>query len=335
MKSALIQDSHLVAETLDGFQLPVMGNLELPEEIPTLSKNGADGIGLYRTEFQYLSRNSFPGEQELFAKYQEVVVAMAPKPVTIRTLDINGDKSVGYASSDEERNPALGLRGIRYCLHKTEVFKTQLRAILRAAAFGYVRIMFPMISACHELRHAKRLLSEVADDLEREGTDFNRDVEIGILLEVPSALIMADVMAEECDFFSIGTNDLIQYIFAIDRENKDVLHLYDPLHPAIIRIIKQSVTVAREKGVKIFMCGEMAGEPRHLPLLLGLGIDELSMNPQSIPAVKKAVRTLSVAEARRFVDKVSEMTDPQAISELVEDTYGKLNSHDLYADKFK
>lgn len=323
-KTALLDDSHLLAETADGFRMPVLGNIELPEEIPILKKYGADGIGLYRTEFQYLSRTDFPSEQELFEKYKEVVQAVAPKPVTIRTLDINGDKTVGYVSDYEENNPALGLRGIRYCLQNTLVFKTQLRAILRAAAHGYVRIIFPMISCRSEIRQARQILNEVAADLEKEGLPFNRDIEVGILIEVPSAVIMADILADECDFFSIGTNDLIQYAFAIDREHKKVLHLYDPLHPAVIRLITQVVSAAEKKGVKVFICGEMAGTPLNIPLLLGLGLDELSMNPQAIPAVKHLIRALKVEDTRRLVKKIAELSDAAEVAAAITETYGDL-----------
>jgi phosphoenolpyruvate-protein phosphotransferase (PTS system enzyme I) len=323
-KTALLDDSHLLAETIDGFRMPVLGNIELPEEIPILKKYGADGIGLYRTEFQYLSRTDFPSEQELFEKYKEVVQAVAPKPVTIRTLDINGDKTVGYVSDYEENNPALGLRGIRYCLQNTGVFKTQLRAILRAAAHGYVRIIFPMISCRSEIRQARQIVHEVAVDLEKEGLPFNRDIEVGILIEVPSAVVMADILADECDFFSIGTNDLIQYAFAIDREHKKVLHLYDPLHPAVIRLIAQVVSAAEKKGVKVFICGEMAGTPLYVPLLLGLGLDELSMNPQAIPAVKHLIRALKVEDTRRLVKKIAGLSDAAEVAAAITETYGEL-----------
>lgn len=323
-KTALLDDSHLLAETIDGFRMPVLGNIELPEEIHILKKYGADGIGLYRTEFQYLSRTNFPSEEELYDKYKEVVQAVAPKPVTIRTLDINGDKTVGYVSDYEENNPALGLRGIRYCLQNPHVFKPQLRAILRAAVHGYVRIIFPMISCRSEIRQARQIVDQVAADLEKEGLPYNRDIEMGILIEVPSAALMADVLADECDFFSIGTNDLIQYAFAIDREHKKVLHLYDPLQPAVIRLIAQVVDAAEKKGVKTYICGEMAGTPLYVPLLLGLGLDELSMNPQAIPAVKHLVRALKVEDTRQFVKRIAGLSDATEVAEVISETYGDL-----------
>ncbi len=331
-KAVISRSSHLPAETADGFFTHAMGNIELPEEVFTVINYGGDGIGLYRTEFQYLSRPEFPNEDELFDKYKDVVEVMAPKPVTIRTLDINGDKALANSSGDEEVNPALGLRAIRYCLHKPEVFKTQLRAILRAAVHGNVRVLFPMISGLEEVCQAKQLLEESAESLDKEGTPFNRDIEIGIMIEVPSAVIMADVLAESVDFFSIGTNDLIQYSLAIDRGNRHVAHLYHPLHPANIRMIKHVADVARDKGIKIFMCGEMAGDPIHVPILLATGMDELSMNPQSIPAVKSMIRSLKLEDTKRFMEEVLKQATVADVEDLVQNTYGSLLSDKVYAE---
>lgn len=325
-KAAMTRDSHLPAETVDGFRLKVMGNIELPEEVVSVIDNGGDGIGLYRTEFQYLSRSDFPTEFELYDKYRDVVEVMAPLPVTIRTLDINGDKAVSYVSGAEEANPALGLRAIRYCLKKPDVFKIQLRAILRAAVHGNVRVMFPMIASVAEVHAAKRLLDESAESLEKEGVPFNRDIEIGIMIEVPSAVVMADVLAREVDFFSIGTNDLIQYALAIDRGNREVAHLYHPLHPAIIRMLSHLSEVSAKTGVKLFMCGEMAGDPMNVPILLGLGLEELSMNPQSMPVVKSMIRSLNREEARQFFNRVREKTTIAEISRLIQDSYGGIVS---------
>ncbi len=331
-QAVITRGSHLPAETTDGFRLQVMGNIELPEEVVSVIDHGGDGIGLYRTEFQYLSRSDFPSEDELFDKYKDVVEVMAPKPVTIRTLDINGDKALAHASDFEEKNPALGLRAIRYCLKKPDVFKTQLRAILRAAAFGNVRILFPLISNHHEIREAKRILNEAADSLEKEGVPFNRDIQVGIMIEVPSAAIMADVMANDVDFFSIGTNDLIQYSLAIDRGNREVAHLFHPLNPAIIRLIKHVADIAKEKGIKVFMCGEMAGDPFHIPVVLGLGMDELSMNPQTIPVVKSLIRSLNVEDVRLFMKNVLKQTAAKDIEELVKRTYGGILSDKMYSE---
>lgn len=331
LKAAITRDSHIQAETADGFQLKVMGNIELPEEVVSVIDYGGDGIGLYRTEFQYLSSPSLPNEYELFDKYKDVVEVIAPKPVTIRTLDINGDKAFSNNPDYVEANPALGLRAIRYCLKNPDVFRTQLRAILRAAAFGNVRILIPMISSYEEVIETKRILDEVADALDKEGTLFNRDVELGIMIEVPSAVIIADVLAGEVDFFSLGTNDLIQYSLAIDRGNRHVAHLYHSLHPAIIRMIKRVADVVRDKEIKLFMCGEMAADPINMPILLGLGIDELSMNPQSIPAVKSMIRALKVEDARAFMKDVFKQNTASGVEELVRGTFGSILSEKVYA----
>jgi phosphotransferase system enzyme I (PtsI) len=320
----LIRTGKLPAETLDGFNVQVMGNIELPEEVVSVLNCGGDGIGLYRTEFQYMNRPDFPPEDELFEKYKDVVDVMGKKVVTIRTLDINGDKALVSTSYREERNPALGLRAIRYCLSNPEMFKTQLRAILRVAAFGNVRVLFPMISSYEELMQAKELLNEAARSLEKENMPCNPALEVGILIEIPSVVIMADVMAKEVDFFSIGTNDLIQYSFAIDRGNRHVAHLYQPMHPAIIRMLKQVCDVASDRGIKVVLCGEMAGEPIHTPLLMGLGVDEMSVNPQFIPAIKRMVRDLKLQDARQFVKTVLSATTTGEITEMVQAAYGEI-----------
>jgi len=331
LKAAITRDSHLQAETADGFQLKVMGNIELPEEVVSVIDYGGDGIGLYRTEFQYLSSPSLPNEYELFDKYKDVVEVIAPKPVTIRTLDINGDKAFSNNSDYVEVNPALGLRAIRYCLKNPDVFRTQLRAILRAAAFGNVRILIPMISNYEEVLETKKMLNEAADSLDKEGKSFNREVQLGIMIEVPSAVVVADVLAEEVDFFSLGTNDLIQYSLAIDRGNRHVAHLYQTLHPAIIRMIKNVADVSRDKGIKVFMCGEMASDPINIPILLGLGIDELSMNPQSIPAVKSMIRELKVEDSKALLKDVLKRKTASEVEELVRNTFGSILSEKVYA----
>ena len=247
---------------------------------------------------------------------------MTPKSVTIRTLDINGDKAVANHTTYDEINPALGLRAIRYCLKKPDVFKIQLRAILRAAAFGRVRILFPMISAYFEICKAIKFLDQAAESLEKEGLPYNREIDIGIMIEVPSAVVVADLLAEKVDFFSIGTNDLIQYALAIDRGNRHVADLYQPLDPAIIRMIKKVADVSKEKGIGVFMCGEMAATPQHIPLLLGMGLDELSMNPQSIPQIKRVIRSLNVDDARQFVQDAMKKKSARGVFELSRDTFG-------------
>ena len=331
-RAVITRESQAPAESADGVHLEVMGNIESPEEVFAVIKYGGDGIGLYRTEFQYFNRSEFPSEDELFDKYKDVVEVMAPKPVTIRTLDINGDKALTNHLSYDEVNPALGLRAIRYCLKKPNVFRNQLRAILRAAAHGNVRILLPMISTCFEIWESKRLLDEVAESLDKECVPFNRNIQIGAMIEVPSAVIMADALAENVDFFSVGTNDLIQYSLAIDRGNEQVAHMYQPLDPAIIRMLKHTADVAREKDIKIFICGEMAGTSHHIPLLLGIGMDELSMNPQSIPVVKRVIRSLRVEDTRSFVKEVLKQPTAKRTFELINDTYGSILSEQLYTE---
>jgi phosphoenolpyruvate-protein phosphotransferase (PTS system enzyme I) len=321
----------VAAETADNVRMLVMGNIELPEEVVSVIDYGGDGIGLYRTEFQYLSRPYFPSEQELFDKYKDVVEVIAPKPVTIRTLDINGDKAVAYTAASEEDNPALGLRAIRYCLKKPGIFKTQLRAILRASAFGNVRILFPLISNYDEIIEAKNLLNEAAESLDKQGILFDKNIQVGIMIEVPSAVIMSDVMADVVNFFSIGTNDLIQYSLAIDRGNRQVAHLYQPFNPAVIRMIKYVADVSRQKGIETYMCGEMAGDPLAIPILLGLGLDELSMNPQSIPAAKQMIRLLNASETRAFMKEVLKQNTAKKVLELLNHAYGDLISEHVYA----
>jgi phosphoenolpyruvate-protein phosphotransferase (PTS system enzyme I) len=321
--AALDRQSHLNAVTLDGQRFMVMGNIELPEEIVAVLDRGGDGIGLYRTEFQYLGRPDYPGETELFEKYKDVVEVMAPRPVTIRTLDINGDKALDRPVESVEDNPALGLRAIRYCLKHPDIFKTQLRAILRAAAYGNVRILFPMISGYEEIQEAKAMLDTASDELKKEGIAHNRDIEIGIMIEVPSAVILSDILADTVDFFSIGTNDLIQFSLAIDRGNRQVAYLYNPLHPAILRLLRQTVDAARAKGKKVFMCGEMAGDTLHIPILLGLGIQEFSMNPNAIPLAKQTIRSLNVGEARSFLCEIMKEKTAQAVMERVQMRFGQ------------
>ncbi len=322
-RAVYVRRSHLPARTKDGVLLSVMGNIELPEEVVAVLDKGGDGIGLYRTEFQYMSRPDFPSEEELYEKYKDVIEVMGARPVTIRTLDINGDKAVSYMRTEDEVNPALGLRAIRYCLQKPSVFKTQLRAILRAAHYGRVRILLPMISRMNEIIQAKKILAEVAQSLFKDGLPYNKDATLGIMIEVPSAAIMADTLAREVDFFSIGTNDLIQYTMAIDRGNPSVADLYNPLHPAVIRLLKQVADAGTRNEVPVFMCGEMAADPLFIPVLLGLGLKELSTNPQAIPMVKNAIRRLDIIETQDFMAKVLKLTTTEQIEELIHKTYGE------------
>jgi len=323
-RAVITRSSQQPAKTADGVRLHVMGNIELPEEVVSVMDHGGDGIGLFRTEFLYLRRTSFPDQEELYEQYKEVVELMAPKPVVIRTLDINGDKALSYSNnSDDEANPALGLRAIRFCLKKPEVFKVQLKAILRAALHGNAKIMFPMISSVDEVLEAKQLLEISAEELDKEGIAFQKDIKIGIMIEVPSAVIMADVLAQEVDFFSIGTNDLVQYSLAIDRGNRNVAHLYHTLHPAVIRMVKHVIDIGKAQDVNVLMCGEMAGDPYNMPVLLGLGMNELSMVPQSIPGVKDMVKKLKVEDSNLFLAEVLKQRTTSEILDLIQDVYGE------------
>jgi phosphoenolpyruvate-protein phosphotransferase (PTS system enzyme I) len=331
-KASITREAHFPARTQDNFALNIMGNIELPEEVVSVLDYGGDGIGLYRTEFQYLSKPEFPTEMELFEKYKDVVDVMKNKPITIRTLDINGDKAISQSNGALEINPALGLRAIRYCLKKPDIFMTQLRAILRVAAYGNVRVLFPLISGVEEIKEAKRMLCEAAESLHRDGIVFNKDFEVGVMIEVPSAVIVADILAKEVDFFSIGTNDLIQYSLAIDRGNFEVAHLYQPLHPAILRMLSHVTDVAKKNHIKIYICGEMASEPLYIPLLLAMGFDELSMNPQSIPSVKRMVRSVNLEECKKFFKQVIKQTEISQINDMVQEKYGKLLVQKKYSE---
>jgi len=323
-RAALSKNSHLPARTRDGRLMTVMANIELPEEVVPAIDNGADGIGLYRTEFQYMGARLFPDEEQLFDKYRDVVEVMNPRPVTIRTLDINGDKTLGERDDCGEPNPALGMRAIRYCLKNPEVFQTQLRAILRAALHGNVRLIFPMISCLTELHQAKAALQQAARSLGNEGAKALDHLKTGIMIEVPAAVIMADHMAREVDFFSIGTNDLIQYTMAIDRDNRDLMHLNQPLAPPILRMVKRTVDMAKKHGIGVYMCGEMAADPLHTPVLIGMGLDELSMNPQSIPVVKNMIRSLEESDARRTFAEIMEKASLAEVTELLKTRFADL-----------
>ncbi|TSK03888.1 MAG: phosphoenolpyruvate--protein phosphotransferase [Geobacter sp.] len=298
----LLKLRDLPAQTLDGHRMRLKGNVEVIEEVASLEKHGSDGIGLYRTEMLFFNRSTLPNEEEQFEAYAALVKKMAPLPVTIRTLDIGGDKCLTDLDLSEEMNPALGLRAIRLSLRQPAAFKAQLRAILRASAFGEVKLFFPMVSGVAEVRAAKALLEEVKEEL-RGRHPFDEKVQVGIMIEIPSAVVIADLLAAEVDFFSVGTNDLIQYTLAIDRTNEHLSSLFQPLHPAVLRSLKTIVDAAHAAGIDACICGEMAGDPEYLPILLGLGYDELSMNAVSIPRVKKILRRCTLEEARAVAQK--------------------------------
>jgi phosphotransferase system enzyme I (PtsI) len=284
-----------------------------------------EGVGLYRTEYLFLSAERIPSEEQQYAAYREIVSGLAPAPVTIRTLDVGGDKPLPGDPHliGPEANPFLGFRAIRMCLQNPVMFKNQLRAILRASAHGKVELMYPMISGADELDRANALLDEARAELKERGQAFDGKLRAGTMIEIPSAAIAGDVLAEKCDFFSIGTNDLIQYLLAIDRGNNRIAHLYDPAHPAVIRILKLIVDTGHAKKIKVSVCGEMAGDPLFVPLLLGLGVDELSMTPTLMPAVKFLIRAMKMSDARELATAALAQTDPAKTYALIEAFYNE------------
>lgn len=305
------------AVTLDGVEVPVQANIELPLEIASCLKARAHGIGLYRTEYLFLNRTALPTEEEQYLSYMQAVQAFSPLPVTLRTMDLGGDKFVSHLQLDKEENPQLGWRAVRFCLARPDIFTTQLRAILRASAHGNVEIMFPMISSIEELRSVKAILAEVRDGLDRDGIPYDRNLRVGIMIEVPSAVMLAGWLAEECDFFSIGTNDLIQYSLAVDRVNEKIAYLYEPAHPAVLRMLKRTGDAARERGIPCRMCGEMAGDPLFTELLLGLGINSLSMSAVTLRMVRAEVALSSLEEARGIAQEALRFRTAQEVKDLL------------------
>ncbi len=316
-ESSIIRLSHLPAETKDGHKISVRANIEFLEEVATAKDHGAEGIGLYRTEFHYLRSQGLPTEDELFEDYKEVAEIIAPNPVTVRTLDLGGDRFSAEISWTKETNPALGLRAIRFCLQQPKMFKSQLRAILRASAFGNIQVMFPMISGLQELLDARKMLKEVMAELDQEGAAYDRNIKVGLMIEVPSAVTVADILAKHADFFSIGTNDLIQYALAIDRVNEHVAFMYQPFHPAILRMILQVIKAAKQAGIKVALCGEMAGDPLCTSVLLAMGIDELSLNAGGIPMIKKMTRSLSLDQAKTDLRKIMKLDTAAQVREFI------------------
>lgn len=327
---ALQHYKDLPSETTDGHRVKLMGNLEISEEIASLQEHGAEGIGLYRTEFLYMSRNDVPTEEELFEAYKHVAKRMAPNHVIIRTLDIGGDKLSSLGDFTRETNPALGLRAIRFSLKRPDIFKTQLRAILRASAFGRLKLMFPMISGLEEYRRARAIYEEAREDLLAEKKPFDPEMEVGVMIEIPAAALIADILAKDVDFFSIGTNDLLQYSLAIDRVNEHVAYLYEPFHPAVLRMIKGVADAARAEGITVGVCGEMAGEPNHAFVFLGLGIDHLSMNAFSLLRVKRLIRSVSYAEAHEISNTVLGFATAREVENYVSNKLARYYKDELW-----
>jgi len=282
--------------------------VELLPELEALKRHGCDGVGLYRTEFLFLHRRDLPPEEEQLDAYRKVAEASLPHTCIIRTVDIGGDKFLSFPEVARELNPYLGLRAIRFCLKRRDIFRTQLRAILRATVYGKVKIMFPMISDVEELRAAKEVLADVGEELKKEGRFIDEELEVGIMVEVPSAVLSADVLARECDFFSLGTNDLIQYTLAADRGNEKIAYLYEPFHPAVLKLIKATVDAAHRNGIWVGVCGEMVADPKAAVLLLGLSFDEFSASPASVPDIKTAIRATRYVDARRVAERAVRMT---------------------------
>ncbi|MEI6504983.1 MAG: phosphoenolpyruvate--protein phosphotransferase [Planctomycetota bacterium] len=314
----------LPAETTDGVRVQILGNIEFPSEVEQCISRGCDGIGLYRTEFLYLTSKREPTEADHYDAYSEVVNAMAGKPVVIRTLDLGADKMLTATTPEEERNPCLGLRSIRLSLRQLPIFRTQLRAILRASALGDVRVMFPLISTIVELRQARMVLADVMEDLAEHGIAFNPKMPVGMMVETPAAVMMLDAFIKEVDFVSIGTNDLIQYTLAVDRGNKEVADLYNACDPAVLRLLRRSLDVAAEAGVPASVCGQMSGSVMFTQLLLGLGLRQLSVPASSVPEVKQACRSVSAADCRLIADKALTMYGAQEVKAYLREQLRRL-----------
>src|SRR3989338_3490657 len=305
------------AVTLDNRLVQLAANIELPDEIPSILEHGAEGIGLYRTEFFYMNRTDIPSEEEHYQAYKFVAQAVKDNPVIIRTLDLGGDKFLSHLEIPRDMSPFLGWRAIRFCLARPDIFKIQLRAILRASVHGNLKLMYPMISGIEELRKANILLEECKKELKEKGLTFNDSMEVGAMIEVPSAAMTADIIAKEADFFSIGTNDLIQYSIAVDRSNEKVAYLYEPAHPGVLRLIKNIIDVGHRAGIWVGMCGEMAGDPLFTLILLGLGLDEFSMPSIMIPEIKHIIRSVTMPQAQGIANGAFSFSTAKEIGDFV------------------
>ena len=325
----------LPSVTKDGFNVSIAANIGTPNDVEMVLENDAEGIGLFRSEFIFMNREHQPTEDEQFEQYKEVLVKMGQKPVIIRTLDIGGDKNVPYIHIPKEMNPFLGYRAIRLCLGNVEVFRTQLRAILRASVYGNVKIMFPMISTMKELKDSKKILQQAKDELIKDGIPFKDDIEIGIMIEIPSAAIISDLLAKEVDFFSIGTNDLIQYTMAVDRMNSKLSHLYSQYHPALLRLIKGIIDNAHNAGIWVGMCGEAAGDPKLIPIFVGMGLDEFSMNSPSILRSRYIVRNLNKEDMELIAKSTLDMESAFEVEEYLSCVFADENENCLKRCKIR
>ncbi len=303
--------------TKDGHEVKVLANIGMPDDVKIVIQNTAEGVGLFRSEFLYMNSENFPTENEQFEAYKKVVLKLKNKEVIIRTLDIGGDKDLKYMKLPKEDNPFLGYRAIRICLDDINLFKVQLRAILKASAFGNMAIMIPMISSLEELRKTKEIINEVKEELRKKKIKFDENIKIGIMIEIPAAALIADELAKECDFFSIGTNDLIQYTVAVERGNKKIANLYTHFHPAVIRLIKKAIEGAHKNHILCGMCGEAAGDVTFIPLLIGLGLDEFSMNANKVLNVRKLIRNLDFKECQKLADEVSKLATSDEVEKLL------------------
>lgn len=303
--------------TKDGHEVKVLANIGMPDDVKIVIQNTAEGVGLFRSEFLYMNSENFPTENEQFEAYKKVVLKLKNKEVIIRTLDIGGDKDLKYMKLPKEDNPFLGYRAIRICLNDINLFKVQLRAILKASAFGNMAIMIPMISSLEELRKTKEIINEVKEELRKKKIKFDENIKIGIMIEIPAAALIADELAKECDFFSIGTNDLIQYTVAVERGNKKIANLYTHFHPAVIRLIKKAIEGAHKNHILCGMCGEAAGDVTFIPLLIGLGLDEFSMNANKVLNVRKLIRNLDFKECQKLADEVSKLATSDEVEKLL------------------
>lgn len=322
-QKSIIHQCKLPGETVDGFRLDIQANIELADELQSVLDNGGEGVGLYRTEYAFLNRKKAPTEEELYREYATLAERLAPAKVTLRTLDVGADKMMNTQEKLEEANPALGLRGIRYCLKNQELFRMQLRAILRASVHGNVAVMFPMISGIKEVRQARYQLNLVRQELDEAGIPYNPNMPVGIMIELPSAVMISETLAQEVDFFSIGTNDLIQYSLGIDRANKHVSYLYQPLHPAIVRSIKYVVDAAHRAGIEVSVCGEVASDPYCIPILMGMQIDAVSIAPQAIPGIKRIIRQVNMEECKQLLRDVLSHATVSKINRKVRQTIFK------------